>query len=87
MRSPRGLTPDEKALWQRLAKTVVPLARKDPSLKGEVASRSDDGGVSPSAKGNTPPPPRLRPGGPPPPEGEDRRIPPLLPVRHGLDST
>ncbi|WEK48252.1 MAG: Smr/MutS family protein [Candidatus Andeanibacterium colombiense] len=82
---PRGLSPEEKALWQRLAKTVVPLARKDPPLKGEVASRSDDGGVSPPAKSTTPPPP-LR-GGPPPPKGEDRKPPPQFALRHGLDST
>jgi len=81
MRSPRGLSPEEKALWQRVAKTVVPLQGKDPPPPGEVAVRSADGGgaAKPPRPPKAPTTARVA-SGPPPPKGEDR-------MRHGLDST
>ena len=45
MRRPRRLSPDERALWTRVAETVRPLV---PPRTGEVAARSADGGDSPA---------------------------------------
>lgn len=83
MRPPRGLSADEAALWARLAATVKPLRPADPPLKGEVAPRSGDGGVSPPAAT----PLRQPCGLPPRPKGEDRGKASTRSSGHGLDST
>jgi DNA-nicking Smr family endonuclease len=82
MRPPRGLSADEAAAWARLAATVKPLRRHDPPLKGEVAPRSGDGGVSPPAVKAL-----RQPSGPPPPKGEDPGVTAPLSRDRGLDST
>ncbi len=89
MRRPRGLTPEEAELWQRVAATVTPIrGRRNPPPPGEVAERSSDGGGA-VAK---PRPARIAPsttrsaGGPPPPVGEDLKKPRPL-HGHTLDAT
>ncbi len=84
MSAPRGLSPEEAALWDRLAHTVEPL-HPDPPPAGEVG-RAKRGGGTPLPKGSfkKPPPkpsvPHHQPAaGPPPRAGEDR-------ARSGLDS-
>jgi len=86
----RGLSPEEAALWARVAQTVTPMAgrRKDPPPSGEVAARSADGGGVPPGKLRPAkaPPPSAAPRLPPPPKGEDRK-PPASPTHHGLDAS
>ncbi|MBO9498875.1 MAG: Smr/MutS family protein [Novosphingobium sp.] len=76
---PRGLSPEEKALWQRVAKTVVPLERKAVS---KIVAAPAPVAVKPVVvtappKGRVPPP--LQP----------KRVdpPPRVLQNHGLDST
>jgi DNA-nicking Smr family endonuclease len=91
-RPPRGLSPEESALWQKVAATVRPLHRKILPTRGEAAARSADGGGSPQITqvAATPPPPPKRIKGriPPPPPPPPPRAEPLRPFdRHGLDSS
>jgi DNA-nicking Smr family endonuclease len=51
MKPPRGLTPDEAALWARVAATVRPL-RKAPALRPAA--------VTPQAPATPVPPPKMR---------------------------
>ncbi len=94
----RGLTPDEAALWARVAKTVRPLEGRHPPRHGEGDQPQAGGGGF--RLGATP----MRPGpvatavlpgasplhhdaarrGPPPRSGEDSRS--TSPERHGLDA-
>ncbi len=82
MRTPRGLSPGERALWERLARTVTPLDRlPQPVLaaKPDPAPRSAAAPVHASAapKGRIPPPKQPK-ASPPPPQTI---------TRHGLDSS
>ena len=55
MKPPRGLTPDEAALWARVAATVRPLRKSPPpQLSGEAAKPSPASPLPP------PPPPKFR---------------------------
>lgn len=89
MKPPRGLSPEEAALWRQVTATVKPLRPVPPrhGEGGQSRTRSGDGGGSPSpgatkstkAPAAKPPPPSpQRAGGPPRTTGEDRA---------GLDST
>lgn len=69
----RKLSPDEAALWARVAGTVKPYGLRNPPPPGEVAVRRPDGGGA--ARRNAgpiriPPPPPPR-GGPSAPKGEE----------------
>ncbi len=60
MSAPRGLSPEEAALWARLAKTVKPLHRS-PSTKVNTKSSPPQGGGAGGGgpairEGSTPPP-------------------------------
>jgi len=83
MRPPRGLSPEEAALWARVAGTVTPI---NPPRHGEVAARRADGGGSPPVTTKParakPQPPSTGLAGPPPRSGEVRHL-----DRHGLDSS
>lgn len=79
MKTPRGLSAEEAALWRKVAVTVTPLAGKVPPPPGEV-DQPEAGGGAPSAvpaaaKKKSPPVP-LHPAaalrGPPPRSGEER---------------
>ena len=78
MRGPRGLSPEEKALWQRVARTVVPL---EPARMPK-----------PVAEAPPVPKPRAAPAAPkgraPKPLQPKRSVPPPQVLdRHGLDSS
>lgn len=89
MRTPRGLSPEEKALWQRVASTVKPL-HPAPPRTGEGDQPQAGGGVRAVL---VPHPPK------PQPKALKGRVPPPLPPkavpaprqaladRHGLDSS
>ena len=79
-RPPRGLSPDEAALWQKVAATVKPLRRIRPPVEngGVVAPPVPSTIPAPRLKGRVPP---VAP--PPPPAAAPGR--PL--DRHGLDSS
>jgi DNA-nicking Smr family endonuclease len=90
MRSPRGLSRDEAALWARVAKTVAPLEgnKRIPPPVGEVAARSADGGGSGRNAGLVTRSPSASLRSAPPPRGEDRKPAPPRPLdRHGLDGS
>ena len=81
MRAPRRLTPAEAELWQRVADTVVPLARE----------------IAPPQKLPVPPSAPETPAGPPPKRIKGRVPPPFVPPplppaqpraldQHGLDA-
>jgi len=78
MAAPRGLTAGERAAWEWLARTVVPLV---PSRNGK-ADHPQDGGWAQAAIATLPakskPPVPLHPAaarrGPPPPLGEERGL-------------
>lgn len=79
MRAPRGLSPDEAALWERVAATIVPLhpVRKAKPVLAEPAAIHTP--AQPKAiKGRVPPPLPA----PPPPSPSARPL-----QSHGLDST
>ena len=79
MRAPRGLSPDEAALWERVAATIVPLnpVRKAKPVLAEPAVTHTP--AQPKAiKGRVPPPLPA----PPPPSPIARPL-----QNHGLDST
>ena len=79
MRAPRGLSPDEAALWERVAATIVPLnpVRKAKPVLAEPAAIHTP--AQPKAiKGRVPPPLPA----PPPPSPSARPL-----QNHGLDST
>jgi DNA-nicking Smr family endonuclease len=84
MRPPRGLSPEEAALWSRVAATVKPI--NPPRHREGDQPQADGGGVPLGA----PKPTRARTtapstaiGGPPPRSGEER----TTLDRHGLDGT
>ncbi len=88
MRSPRGLTAGERAAWERLARTVVPLV---PPPKGEGDHPQGGGGAqadvaTPPAKTKTPPT-KSQPPVPLHLAAARRRSPPRLGEERGLDST
>lgn len=88
---PRGLTPAEAELWERVAATVKPLHRRLPAPSG-VASPPAGGGAGAAVP--APPAKRVRraplskpaavPSPPPPPPGTP---PSRLLDRHGLDNS
>ena len=90
----RRLSPEEAAIWARLAQTVVPLdrraARKAPEASPEAPGKGPTGPDKPApppgkaarAKGTAAPPP-VSP--PPPPPVPVRSL--ADPARHGLDSS
>lgn len=84
MKPPRGLTPDETALWKRVTDTVTPLhpQRHVPQARQHVAevqaAAHPPPPLLPKTKGRVPPP---RPAPAPPPT-------PARPLtRHGLDTS
>lgn len=81
--APRGLSPDEAALWRRIAATVTPLHPKPPSPLPPASGPGDRSVEAPS-----PPPKRVK-GRVPPPRPEP--TPAATPVRPltsgGLDSS
>ncbi len=89
MRTPRGLSPEEKALWQRVASTVKPL-HPAPPRAGEGDQPKAGGGARAAL---TPPPPKNQPKalkGRVPPPLPPKAVPvpkQVLPERHGLDSS
>lgn len=68
----RKLSPDEAALWARVAGTVAPINPPRSRLGGAAALSGSDGGSAPRQRrlAPPPPPPPLR-GGTPPRAGED----------------
>ena len=81
MRRPgRGLTPDEAALWGRVAQTVKPMEGKRAPALPELGEVRTEKLPRVSAK---PAPPSQKPTAAPP-RSEDRRLPP---ERHGLDAS
>lgn len=89
MRPPRGLSPEEAALWARVAGTVTPLNPPRHGGLEEDAKRQRDqpqaggGGVplgAPKPARAKPQPPSTGFAGPPPRSGEVRHL-----DRHGLD--
>jgi DNA-nicking Smr family endonuclease len=69
----RKLSPDEAALWARVAGTVKPYSHRNPPQPGEVPVRRTEGGSAANARpapSHNPPPSALR-GGSLPPKGED----------------
>ena len=92
MRTPRGLSAAEAALWARVARTITPLnPPQSPIEEGDHAQHG--GGVlppqaQPKAIAKAAKIPLHRPADGPPPQsriGEDRRPRPL--DRHGLDGS
>ncbi len=87
----RRLSPDEAALWARVASTVKPLGPAIPHRDGEGDQPQADGGTGEPIGGlakarqaaGAPTPP-LR-GSPPPRPGEERK--PRTLDRHGLDAS
>ena len=84
MSYPRGLTPEEQAVWEQLAATATPL--HPPRAK--AASRPQLDREAPRAKVATPPrkpkgrvPPMRAPAPPPPPAARP------LDAQHGLDNS
>lgn len=78
MRAPRGLSPDEAALWQRVAATIVPLnpVRKSKPVPAEPVAIP------------VPAPPKAIKGRVPPPLLTPPPTPVARPLQnHGLDST
>ncbi len=89
MRTPRGLSPEEKALWQRVASTVKPLHPQIPPRAGEGDQPKAGGGARTLV---APPPPKPQPKalkGRVPPPLPPKAVPPTAPVldRHGLDTS
>jgi DNA-nicking Smr family endonuclease len=81
MKPPRGLSPEEAALWRKVAETVTPLhpARRAPPPSPDAADTPVPTPPAPvrKAKGRVPPPrPVPAPAAAPPP-----------PTRNGLDSS
>ena len=83
MKPPRGLSPEEAALWRKVAETVTPLhpARRAPPPSPDAADTPVPTPPAPvrKAKGRVPPPrpvPAPAPAAAPPP-----------PTRNGLDSS
>ena len=88
-RPPRGLSPEEAALWAKVAATVKPLHTPIPPRTGEGDLRqSDEAAPTP----NPPPPPARRVKGRVPPAPTiPSPAPPAAPTRpldrHGLDAS
>ena len=85
MRTPRGLSPEERALWERVAKTVTPLERRphpQPTAKHDLIAQ---GAPSPRP---APSPPKAIKGRVPEPLAP-KAVPPAAHVldRHGLDTS
>merc|ERR1739841_102098 len=78
MPSPRGLSPEEAVLWQKVAATVAPL---HPARQAAP--------VAATAQPAPPPPPKRVKGRVPPPLPAPAPVPqPLRPLQsHGLDSS
>lgn len=82
MKPPRGLTPDEAALWKRVTDTVTPIHASRPARREPhpVEAPPVPQPPPPRIKGRVPKP---RPAPPPPPPSAGPR--PL--GRHGLDTS
>lgn len=83
MSAPRGLSPEEAALWDRLARTVKPLRKATPvAPKAEIAARA--------CAGPPAPPKFVKPAKPKPVASSQAAAPPAPPGRKqntkGLDS-
>jgi DNA-nicking Smr family endonuclease len=72
-RSVRGLSPEEAALWARVAQTVTPLAGKTAPPVAKAANRTV--GTARPVAARTPPP-----------EGHKRPVPAPALTSHGLDA-
>lgn len=83
----RGLSPEEAALWARVARTVTPMAgrRKEappPQANSALAAGGRDILAGKAKPTKAPAPPAA----PPLPKREDRK-PPASPTHHGLDAS
>jgi len=84
-RPPRGLSPEEAALWARVAATVTPL---DPPRTGEEAHAPGGDGQGAQALAKAPPRPRVKGRVPPPlPPVPPPPVPARALDRHGLDAS
>jgi len=83
MRAPRGLSPDEQALWERVASTVTPLEQR--RVVRPPATPDLPKAMKPRPVSAAPAAPKARVPEPLPPR-QAVRPPPVL-ERHGLDSS
>lgn len=87
MRRSRGLTREDAELWNRVARTVKPIAGQvdsPPPREAAEPPKADGAAMPRRAK----PPMRPAADTPPPPKAQDLLRPPVRPLdRHGLDGS
>ncbi|HCF24185.1 MULTISPECIES: Smr/MutS family protein [unclassified Novosphingobium] len=87
MRRSRGLTREDAELWNRVARTVKPIAGRveSPPLREAAEPPKADGAAMPR---RAKPPMRPAADTPPPPKAQDLLRPPVRPLdRNGLDGS